>query len=63
MGLAPLFGLRIVESQTEHSLSKLVHHVYPEHSVDLIVFEAEQLVDKRLGAEEVTGSISPTLLV
>ena len=43
--LPPLFGLWIVQRQSDNAFSKVIHGVNPKQLFDLLVFEAEKCVD------------------
>ena len=61
VSLAPFVRFGVEKLQAQDAFSELAHNINPEHSVDLFWLEAEQTVDYRQLAKEVTACVRSTL--
>lgn len=63
MSLTPFLSLSIEKLKAENTLSELVHNIAPEHSVNLMLLEAEQSVHIRQSSQVKTTSVSSAFFI
>lgn len=63
VSLTPLLGLWVVQSKTEETLSELVHDIYPQQEINLMILESEQGIDILEGAQVEAAGIGSALFV
>jgi hypothetical protein len=56
--LPPFISFGIVKVETCNTFSELLHHIYPEHGVNLIFLDTEKSVDFGKGSQEEPDCIS-----